>query len=139
MTVMKSPGTINKMITNRLKNFSSTAVQHVNTNEMNWTTYYITGRTDFRHDVSKKLQHSNLNYMPGYAGGTGDELQDMFWVDDTTSLRNFKEAIGSKLIWKHRLKFYACLEEFIEARNVKPQSGFTPDEIELINLMQGAA
>ncbi|SKC89713.1 hypothetical protein [Ohtaekwangia koreensis] len=104
---------------------------------MNWTTLYITGKSDFRNEVMKKLEHSRLNFMPGYTGGTSDkDVHDMYWVDDEIDVREFKEAIGSKLIWKYRLRFYVCLEDFIESKNMKDQDKFTPDEIDLINYMQ---
>lgn len=86
---------------------------------MGWITIYITGKADFRDDVRKKLDDSDLNLMPGYIGGSDgtDTFSDMYWVDEKIKLRDFKEAIGSKLIWKYRLHFFTSLEEFIESQN----------------------
>jgi hypothetical protein len=91
---------------------------------MGWVTIYITGKTDFREDVGEKLEDSDLNIMPGYTGGSGDPelVTDMYWVDESIKLRQLKEAIGSKLIWKHRLQFYASLEAFLESQNANRNS-----------------
>lgn len=104
---------------------------------MNWTTLYITGKSDFRHEVLRKLEHSRINFMPGYTGGASEtrDIHEMYWIDEKTGLRELKEAIGSKLIWKYRLRFYISLEDFIESRTAKDQDKFTPEEIELINYM----
>jgi hypothetical protein len=108
---------------------------------MGWTTLYITGKTDFRDEVREKLDDSNLKIMPGYTGTSDGDPHDLYWVDDNTSLREVKEAIGSKLIWKYRLHFYASLEEFIESQNKKQQRSneFTPEDLALIAEMQAAA
>ena len=104
---------------------------------MNRTTLYITGRSDFRNEVLRKLEHSRINFMPGYTGGGADtrDVHEMYWIDEKTDLRELKEAIGSKLIWKYRLRFYITLEDFIESRTAKDKDKFTPEEIELINYM----
>jgi hypothetical protein len=105
---------------------------------MNWITVYITGKSDFREDVRKKLEHSDLNFMPGYiAGSHGNLTHDLIWLDETTDLRKLKEAIGSKLIWKHRLRFYDSLEAFIEAQNPKgKKTEWTPEEISILEAMR---
>jgi hypothetical protein len=91
---------------------------------MGWVTIYITGKSDFRKEVGEKLEDSDLNIMPGYTGGSGDSepFSDMYWVDEKIKLRELKEAIGSKLVWKHRLQFYPSLESFLETQNAKRNS-----------------
>lgn len=84
---------------------------------MNWNTIYIRGRYDFREDVNRRLEHSRLRVMPGSLG-TSEEAAEMYWVAEHTSLKEFKKAIGARMIWKYRLRFYTCLEEFIEAKYV---------------------
>jgi hypothetical protein len=86
---------------------------------MGWVTIYITGKDDFREDLRKKLEDSDLNLMPGYTGGTDntETYTDLYWVDEKIKLRELKEAIGSKLIWKYRLNFFTSLEAFIESQN----------------------
>jgi hypothetical protein len=86
---------------------------------MGWITIYITGREDFREDLREKLEDSDLKVMSGYTGGSdgADNFSDLYWVDEKVKLREFKEAIGSKLIWKYRLNFFTSLEAFIESQN----------------------
>lgn len=103
---------------------------------MGWVTIYITGKTDFREDVGKKLADSDLKLMPGYTGASTDTdgFSDLYWIDEKITLRQIKEAIGSKLIWKYRLKFFDTLEGFIESQNTnKNSSEFTPEEKALLN------
>jgi hypothetical protein len=100
---------------------------------MQWTTIYITGKDDFREEVSRRLESSDLKYMPGYNGGSGNEtFSDMYWIDERVDLREFKEAIGSKLIWKYRLRFYTSLEAFIESQNKTQKADFSAEERALL-------
>lgn len=103
---------------------------------MNWNTVYITGRPDFRDEVRRKLDHSHLNYMPGYIDNSMSRfMHDLFWLDESISPRNFKEAIGSKLIWKYRLRFYTNLEEFVQSQNQQQDEALTKEELEMIAAM----
>jgi hypothetical protein len=88
---------------------------------MGWTTLYITGKEDFREEIKDRLEGSNLDIMSGYTGTytPGGEAHELYWIDEKTDLRNVKEAIGSKLIWKYRLNFYPSFEAFIETQNRK--------------------
>lgn len=101
---------------------------------MGWITLYITGREGFREEVSRKLSHSDLDIMPGYTGGTGSTgAHDLYWIDEKTDLRKLKEAIGGKLIWKYRLRFYTSLESFIAAQESKKSTTeFTAEETALV-------
>lgn len=78
---------------------------------MNWTTLYINGRTGFREEVGKRLEDSSVNIMPGYENGLSSDGQDMYWLAEGIPLRDVKEAIGAKLIWKYRLRFNFDFEE----------------------------
>jgi len=87
---------------------------------MGWITVYITGKSDFREEVLKKLDGSNVNFMPGYTGASSDlDTHDLYWLDEKVDLRKFKEAIGGKLVWKYRLNFFMSLEAFIESQKNK--------------------
>jgi hypothetical protein len=101
---------------------------------MQWITIYITGKDDFREEVARKLDNSDLKYMPGYNGGSGnpDLFSDMYWIDEKVKLRELKEAIGSKLVWKYRLQFYTTLEAFIESQNSKQKADFSAEERALL-------
>lgn len=108
---------------------------------MGWVTIYITGKEDFRDDVREKLDGSDLKIMPGYITGMDNDslFSDMYWVDEKIDLRNLKEAVGSKLVWKYRLRFYSSLEDFIESQNQKKKgTEFTDEERALIREMQAA-
>lgn len=106
---------------------------------MNWTTLYITGRTDFREDVRKKLESSKVDFMPGYIDGSvGGCMYDLYWLAESVSLRKFKEAIGSKLIWKYRLQFHTDLEEFIQTNKSARITDFTTEEKNLMESMRKA-
>lgn len=84
---------------------------------MGWITVYITGRSGFREEVLKKLESSSVNFMPGNIGVSSDlEPHDLYWLDDKVDLKKFKQAIGSKLIWKYRLSFFTSLEAFVESQ-----------------------
>lgn len=109
---------------------------NIRSKEVNWTTLYIKGRSDFRHDVLRKLSHSELNFMPGYTGNSINILHDMYWVDDQIAIRTVKEVIGGKLVWKYRLRFYTSLESFIESNNTIDSTADTDAMLEPTNLLQ---
>ncbi len=107
---------------------------------MSWTTVYISGKSDFRQEVKRKLEQSSIPHMPGYIETyPGQEPCDLYWLDGTVSMRKFKERIGGKLIWKHRLHFYPSLEEFMAAQQGPTESGFTYREREMISEMRAAS
>ena len=84
---------------------------------MGWITVYITGKSDFREEILKKLEGSNVNFMPGNTGASSDmDNHDLYWLDERVDIRDFKHAVGSKLIWKYRLNFFTSLEAFIESQ-----------------------
>ncbi len=106
--------------------------------KMDWITLYITGEDGFKPEVARRLNHSDLNYMPGYIGsGAGSDDHDMYWVDKNVSIREFKEAIGAKTIWKYRIRVYCSLEEFIASRNNETES-FSANDLALIREMRNA-
>jgi hypothetical protein len=108
---------------------------------MNWNTIYITGSEGFKEEVRKKLEHADLKYMPGNIGSSADEgTDDLYWLDAATDLRLFKEAIGGKLVWKHRIRFFASLEDFLEYQNTKNTSiNLTPEDHALMDEMRSHA
>jgi hypothetical protein len=71
--------------------------------------------------------------MPGFIeDSTGTDTHDLYWLDGRKHLRAFKEAIGGKLIWKHRLRFYATLEAFLASQSNKTENEFSDREREMI-------
>ena len=108
---------------------------------MNWTTIYITGRRDFQAEVRKKLEHSDLDFMPGYVdNSTATVTHDLYWLSDKTELRKLKEAVGGKLVWKYRLRFYASLEAFLQSQdNTAKAAELTQDDLDLMAHMREVA
>ncbi len=108
---------------------------------MNWTTIYITGRPEFQMEVRKKLEHAKLDFMPGYIdNSTTNVTHDLYWLNDQTDLRKMKEAVGSKLVWKYRLKFYADLETFLNSQEQSAKTAeLTQDDLDLIAHMREVA
>ena len=106
---------------------------------MNWTTLYITGREGFQAEVRKKLAHSDLDFIHGYVDNATSTV-DLYWISDETELRAVKEAIGSKVIWKYRLKFCTNLETFIQMQeNQSKADVFTQDDLALMAHMRKVA
>ena len=95
---------------------------------MNWTTLYIEGKTGFDSEVLKNLEHSSFTFMHGTSLESGVCL---YWVDEKAKIRDFKMAIGSKTVFKYRLRFYTSIEEMIEAQ---PHVQEVEDEFFLPNL-----
>ncbi len=107
---------------------------------MSWTTVYISGKTDFRQEFKRKLEHSSIPHMPGYIEPyPGQKPCDLYWLDGTVTMRKLKERIGGKLIWKHRLRFFSSLEEFMAFQQAPAESGFTYREREMISEMRAAS
>jgi hypothetical protein len=98
---------------------------------MTWTTIYITGKKDFKEEVEHNVRHSDVDVMPGSAGNDSEIL--LYWLDERTSLRDLKKAIGSKTVFKYRLKFFDNLEA-IEHAN-KDDLTLTPREEAMIKEM----
>ncbi|QOI98254.1 MAG: hypothetical protein HRU69_12505 [Flammeovirgaceae bacterium] len=83
------------------------------TKKRNWIPVYLVGRDCFQKPVLEALDRSDLPFMPGYLFDnslSGD--YGMLWVDEQVNLREYKKAIGGKLIWKHRIRFFTDLNEF---------------------------
>lgn len=105
---------------------------------MNWNTIYIIGNDDFWEDVNKKLSHSDLTFLTGYTEQLPDSrYQGLYWLDNQVSLREFKEAIGGKLVWKYRLTFFNELEQSKKFdTDLGETPPFSPKENALIQAMR---
>lgn len=108
---------------------------------MNWTTIYITGRPGFQADVRRKVENSDLDFMPGYVDNSSSAVtHDLYWLNDQTDIRELKEAVGSKLVWKYRLRFYNSLEAFLQAQDMSQKSAeLTQDDLDLMAHMREVA
>lgn len=96
---------------------------------MEWTILYISGKSYFMKDMLARLEQSGIVCMPG----TSDrDNVSIIWVDESVKLRDFKLAIGAKLIFKYRLRFSTDPEMLEEQKT----DAFTPREKELIAKMK---
>jgi hypothetical protein len=98
---------------------------------MSWVTIYILGNPGFYKEVLKQLHASSLPFMQGSVEG---ERVAMFWIPQGSTLRNFKMAIGSKIIFKYRLQFYNSYNDLLGVRENKhaKESDFNTQERALI-------
>lgn len=106
----------------------------------NWATVYIIGRGDFREEVLRRIENSSLDAMPGYTElPLGTAFYDFYWVSEAVSLRELKATIGSKLIWKYRLRFYSNLQTLIgKDDEYASNNAFTEEELDLMASMRKA-
>jgi hypothetical protein len=81
---------------------------------MGWITVYVRGKSGAGTEIIKNLDHAGFSYMRGAATEKGVGL---YWINGLENLRPFKKAIGSKTIWKYRLRFYTDIEAFVESRH----------------------
>ncbi len=116
----------------------NTLLNLVKEDNMEWITIYITGLEGFKKEISRKLEHASLHYMPGYMGNASDNY-DMYWLDKDTALRLFKETIGAKIIWKYRIRFYDTLEKFIASQYQEVNTSLTQKDIALMDDMRKTA
>lgn len=98
---------------------------------MSWNTIYITGKSGFKEEVLESLEDSDFPFMPGSTGN--DQEVSLFWIDDSLPLRDFKKAIGSKVVFKYRLQFFSSLEEL--QREQEKNTSLTPREEAMIREM----
>lgn len=96
---------------------------------MGWVTVYIKGRKGFQDGVVSKLKGA---WLLGSSQPDSDLV--MFWVPEATNLRTLKVAIGSKLIFKHRLRFFTDLDTHVKFKK-PPSNEFSTAEHELVNKM----
>jgi hypothetical protein len=101
---------------------------------MGWIQIFIHGNTGCGPDIMRQMAHSNIIHMPGTIAE--DENVGLYWVDEKTTMRAFKKGIGSKTIWKHRLRFFTSLEKLNEYYECETGESFTPQEKALINSME---
>jgi hypothetical protein len=81
---------------------------------MGWTTVYIKGKSGFEDEVLDRLNRSDFPFMPGTSYERGLML---CWIPDQKKLRSFKMEIGSKIVFKYRLRFYTNVEALIEQQH----------------------
>jgi len=75
---------------------------------------YVIGKVGFKEALQSKLDNSWLLGTP-----EADHNLIMFWLADPSRLRDFKIAIGSKIVFKYRLQFITDLGKYIRSENNK--------------------
>jgi|JI6StandDraft_1071083.scaffolds.fasta_scaffold01049_4 hypothetical protein len=102
---------------------------------MGWSTLYIYGKPGCEHEVLDQLERSSIGFMPGSM--SGEKNIALYWVDERTTLRDFKKAIGSEIVFKYRLRFFNSLESLHEFQDqrINSNDSFTPQEQALIRQM----
>lgn len=102
---------------------------------MGWSTLYIHGKPGCGQDVLDKLERSSIGFMPGSM--SGEQNVTLYWVDERTTMRDFKKAIGSEIVFKYRLRFFNSLESLHEFQDqqIRSKDSFTPQEQALIRKM----
>ncbi len=97
---------------------------------MSWSTIYIHGKTGFKEALDAKLQGT---WMRG-AQDTGHGLV-MYWLQEDVSLRDFKLAISSKIIFKYRLHFFSTVDEYLQQQNKNQNTGLSAQENRMVRKM----
>lgn len=87
---------------------------------MGWSTLYAHGKPGFEQAVLNQLEHSSIGFMPG-SMGSEDNIA-LYWVDEHTNIRDFKKAVGSKLVLKYRLRFFDSLESLQQYQDSRLRS-----------------
>lgn len=78
-----------------------------------WIPVYVTGRDGFSDKLTEALSLSGLPFMPGYYhDSNAHTAHTLVWIDENTPLSKYKEALGARTIWKHRIRFFRTLREF---------------------------
>jgi hypothetical protein len=76
---------------------------------MAWRTLYVAGREGFNHVLTEGLHESGEDYLTGSFNSDGTYL---FWVTDTFDLDNLKSTIGSRKLFKFRIRFFTDIDMF---------------------------
>lgn len=103
---------------------------------MEWKTVYIIGRKGFFEEVIKNLDKSDITFMSGYQNTDSHEL---VWIPEAMTIREFKEAIGAKTVFRYRLQFFVSLEGFIKTLHSDELTEEDKNKIERMRLTDRAA
>jgi hypothetical protein len=79
-----------------------------------WVGMYVTGRFGFDNKVVHYLKKLDISFMTGSFCATDTYL---FWIPDDFDLNSFKRKIGSRCIFKHRLRFFLDVNSFVTYRD----------------------
>ena len=84
--------------------------------------------SNFKDDIYRKL-YKTLNIGDHYI--PGEHMSDntvLYWITSRITVRDLKKAIGHKIIFEHRLRFYSDIEEI----NPPKEDKLSKKELDLI-------
>jgi hypothetical protein len=91
-----------------------------------WKTLYITGRSEFDQIVLDYLKKLEIDFM---TGSFNEEGLYLLWVAENFDLKLLKRAIGGKVIFRYRLRFFFNVNSFVTSIDKgKRRHHFTPDQ-----------
>lgn len=93
-------------------------------------TIYITGIKKYQISVIKGLMKSDLEAGKDYIIGLHGTDFGLVWISEELELKELKKAIGSKFVWKHRMRFY---ESYDSMKPVKEGDDLSDQEVKLLN------
>ncbi len=74
-------------------------------------TIYITGIKKYQDSILKGLKKSDLREGKDFIQGANGIDFALLWIKDEMELRTLKKAIGTKYVWKHRMRFHETYDE----------------------------
>lgn len=95
---------------------------------------YIQGKGRYRDKLRKALYKSDLiegdHFIEGVNSLHEHKSTSLYWRTTRITLKQFKQAIGAKLIWKYRLRFYTHIDEL--PKQEKSSLEITQKDIDLM-------
>jgi hypothetical protein len=82
---------------------------------MAWKTLYVTGRPGFDRELLSSLEKTDSHYL---TGSFNDDNTYLFWVTESFEVQKLKYAIGSKVLFRYRLRFFFGVDAFISSRDL---------------------
>jgi len=94
-------------------------------------TIYITGIKKYQISIIKGLHKSDLVEGIDYIQGLNGDDYALIWIDEKLDIKDFKRAIGTDFIWKHRMRFYDDINEIKPKEDDQKLSEYEKTMIEL--------
>jgi hypothetical protein len=100
---------------------------------MSWITLYVSGRTGIELQLNRFMTKSGSDFLSGTVNEQGLLL---YWVKQDFQLHKMKVAIGSKLLFRFRMRFFFSADTFTTARSKnKRLPYFTEDQEQMFREM----
>lgn len=93
---------------------------------MTWKIVYVTGREGFDEELATNLRGSEINFLPGSFDAEGTYL---VWVTEDALLADIKKTVGTRTIFKYRMRFFPTVIDLQAARGKrKAKYEFTAEQ-----------